>query len=156
MGKAKQQEVWEALNTDLAGIPGGALLVPADEEFVPWHTSSGAKRRGKVGGGSATLGSSLALGSWLAVTGAPALTATTLVPMGVLVLLYNQYVLKRGGGGGAGSIAENFDAHPLVSRHQTLTGGKAPVTPESWVPFGMLLGKDIAKTALTAVGKYKV
>ena len=120
-------------------------MVPAGASFGAWHKRRRA--RGQTGGGGGPLlGDNMLLRAWLDVAGVARLTPTTLVPLGVLVLLYNLFAsgaglprqLRGGGDGGA--------HHPLVRQAlaSPLRGG---ALPSLLVPFGLLMGVDVYRAA---------
>jgi hypothetical protein len=137
---------------DLATVPAAAILVPAGVSFRAWHKHKSKNRTSTSGGGNMpAMGDNMLLQAWLGTAGINQLTATTLIPIGILILLYNMFATgarvpkpRRGGGD------STFSEHPLVSQavnelHQK-HGGE--LLPSTLVPFGLVLGKDVYKAAL--------
>lgn len=125
---------------DLSAVPMSSLFVPAGLTFLGWHRKNSSGQRG--GGGPVPAANAMLL-AWLGVTGQAQLTATTLVPVGILVLLYNAFAgtagLSRQQRGGGSSRLED---HPLVRQ----LGGSL-VTPQTLAPFALLLGRDVHAAA---------
>lgn len=102
------------------------------------------------------MGDNVILQAWLGTAGVQQLTATTLVPLGILILLYNMFAAgarvpkpRRGGGD------STFSHHPLVSQaakdlHQKHGGH---LLPSTLVPFGLVLGKEVYQAALDTYRK---
>ena len=137
-------KVIQSLNQiDLAEVPGELLVVPAGKTFVDWHRNSRDKHKHsgdtQTAGSASLLADNVILQSWLSVTNAVSLTPTTLLPLGILVLLYNMYIPKVGGSEELNSTGEQ---HPLYS----LTGGDTD--PTALYPFSILLGRDVHSASL--------
>ena len=91
--------------SDLSKIPATALFVPTGEHFLEWHHKNDSQS--KFAGGGESLQSNVILASWLSVNNITQLIPSTLIPIGVLILLYNMFVA----------------ANPEASKNQQTGGG---------------------------------
>ncbi|CAL5226441.1 g9290 [Coccomyxa viridis] len=113
-------------------------LVPTDSMFVPWHSSRN-KAQGQQGKPcDATLGDNVILNAYMQCAGLRTLHPGTLLPIGVLVLLYNTVFHpdpeKRG------------SDHPVVQL--ALHQGLMVQEPDGLAPFALVLGRDVIEFTL--------
>lgn len=137
--------------SDLSKIPATALFVPTGEHFLEWHHKNDSQS--KFSGGGESLQSNVILASWLSVNNITQLIPSTLIPIGVLILLYNMFVAanpeasKNQQTGGGHDLAD----HPLVREWKTvLKSGGTITSPADLVPFALVLGRDVLKATLNA------
>ena len=116
-------------------------LVPTDSMFVPWH-SSRSQSEGRCKdhlGREETLGDNVILNAYMQCAGIRSLHPSTLVPIGVLMLLYNTVFPPDSEGCGGN--------HPVAQ--QALQQGLIVREPDGLIPFAAVLGKDVIEYTLT-------
>lgn len=147
-------------SSDLSKISSNALFVPPGEHFLKWHQKNNSDQK-FTGGADTLLSNNTILSSWLSVNNIAQLVPSTLIPIGVLVLLFNMFLMKhpkaakkvskqQTGGG------DSLEQHPLVREWTSITktgGVKAIVSPTSLVPFALVLGRDVLKATLNSKTK---
>ena len=118
---------------------------------MTWHYQNDSDSLIKGGGAADVLRSNVILDAWLTVRNVAKLVPSTLIPIGVLILLYNMYVQKNPAAGAASKHQKGgsmIHQHPLVEEWSTITNSHQDVKPSLLVPFALVLGRDILKATL--------
>lgn len=124
-------------NSDLAQYPAKRLFVPTDDTFINYHS----RNRFSGGGDDKTIRENLAVRAWRYIGGGKSLTSETIVPVGLLIMLYNSVHDPS-------PKPRPIREHPISRTIEKLTGQKIEA-PSDLVPMACALGSDV----LTAVIK---
>ena len=144
-------EIYELLiSTDLSKYRCRELLVPVEWEFIKWHESSEKKLFMKdKAAGVELLSDDTALTCWKKTRGSSSITAATMIPIGICVLLYNSTFHNHDTlWGGEGQLpftpVKVLAQHPLVRQASNdFSSLRQPsIDPGYLVPFVTLLGSD--------------
>ena len=114
-------------------------LVPTDAMFAQWHSSKTAPTSIQVRHQTdETMGDNVILNAYMQCVGIRSLHPDTLLPIGVLVLLYNTVFHNEPGRHGT--------HHPVVQL--ALQQGLIVQEPDGLVPFAVVLGRDVIEYTL--------
>lgn len=145
-------------NINILNVPMHAIIVPAGLTFAAWHTRKSDRFSYQKGGGAGNVlfGENTILQSWMNVKNLSLLNPNTMIPLGVLILIYNvfdraiQLPKKRDTNDNMEGGGEVFLLnHPLV--HELIKIGKFSanhIMPSLLVPFALLMGRDVYKAYL--------
>ncbi len=109
-------------------------LVPTDSMFAQWHSS----RKAPTGISDETIGDNVILNAYMQCAGIRSLRPDTLLPIGVLVLLYNTVFQT--------DSSRHGTHHPVVQL--ALQQGLIVQEPDGLVPFAAVLGRDVIEFTL--------
>ncbi len=134
-----EPDIYTLLATsDLSKVPAESLLVPTDRSFYEFHSKQNASR---------PLSSNIKIRdipvvkAWRQISASTSITSSTLMPIGILVLMYNQVF-----GLSSSHLASNpfLDRHPVSVAINSVSKTHAH-RPSDIVPFAVLLGSDVLK-----------
>lgn len=118
-------------NSDLAQYSAHKLFVPVYDTFTNYHS----KNISTGGADHKPIREDLGMRAWRYIGGGKTITSETMVPIGVLIMLYNSVHDSR-------PKPQPIREHPISRTIEKLTGQKIEA-PSDLVPMACTLGSDI-------------
>lgn len=140
---ARKSDIYTILaTTDLSKKSAQDLFVPIDKTFLEHHQSSDLSDVLQPSLKTQALRSNEAVRAWRYVSGAPNLTSKSLVPVGILIMLYNTVFPPVHS---SGIVAD----HPISLLIHSCDPTCEVERPSDLVPMAVVLGYDIFRDVIS-------
>lgn len=133
-------------NQDLSEVSLKDLLTPVGKTFLEWHQNKTVSRSKKTKEVSLPLKNEPAIKTWRHVMSIGTITAKTLFPVGILILLYNMAGFEENI---ALQTQRPLGGHPLIRTIANFVGrNPSSMKTSDLMPVGILFGRDVFENVI--------